>query len=225
MTDVGPIAHTDRGDERRLGGEPVPGFAGGVDDVVVGLEDTVGEPILAQILPDVLDRVELRRARGQPNRRDVGRHSQLGRRVPAGAVEDENGLRVGSNLGRDLVEIELHHLSVGEGQRQRCALAPSGADRAEEIGVLIALIGGLAGPRSAPRRLPDKAVLLADARFVLEPDFDRRSFGQVPQMRAQNLGEVFLKAATIRSSCLGWRGRALICEKPSALRSLPTLRS
>ena len=41
VTDVGPVAHSDRGDERRLDGEFVPGFAGCVDDVVVGLEDAV----------------------------------------------------------------------------------------------------------------------------------------------------------------------------------------
>ena len=134
-------------------------------------------------------------------------------------------MRAGGDLGGDLVEMELHHLGVGEGQRQRRAFAACRTDRAEEIGVLIALIGGLAGPRSAPRPLPDKAVLLADARFVLEPDFDRRCFGQVGEMGVQDFGEVFLKAATIRSSCLGWRGRALMWEKPSALRSLPTLRS
>ena len=142
--------------------------------------------------------------------------------MPAGAVEEEDGLRAGSDVGRELVETELHHLSVGEEQRR----APPRAEQvAEEIGVLITLVGRLAGPRSAPRRLPDKAVLLADARFALEPEFDRRSFGQVLRMRAQNRGEVFLKASTIRSSCLGWQGRALICEKPAALRSFEMVRS
>ena len=134
-------------------------------------------------------------------------------------------MRAGGDLGGDLVEMELHHLGVGEGQRQRRAFAASGTDRAEEIGVLIALIGGLAGPSSALGPLPDQAVLLADAGFILEPDLDRRSFGQIGEMGAQDGDEVFLKAATIRSSCLGWRGRTLMWEKPSALRSLPTLRS
>jgi hypothetical protein len=41
-----------------------PGGAGGVDDGVVVFEDGVGEPVLAQILPDVLDRVELRAREG-----------------------------------------------------------------------------------------------------------------------------------------------------------------
>lgn len=145
--------------------------------------------------------------------------------MPTGAVEYQRGMRAGGDFGGYLVEVELHHLGVGEGQRQGRALAAGGANRAEEIGVLIALVGRLPGPGSASRPLPDQAVLLADARFVLEPDFDRPLFGHVGEMRLQNLAKVFLKAATIRSSCLGWRGRALMWEKPSALSSLPTLRS
>jgi len=35
----------------------------------------------------------------------------------------------------------------------------------------------------------------------------------------------FLKASTIRSSWAGWRGRALMCEKPSFFRSFPTWRA
>lgn len=37
--------------------EVVPGFAGGVDDGVVGVEEAVGEPVLPEVLPDVFDRV------------------------------------------------------------------------------------------------------------------------------------------------------------------------
>jgi hypothetical protein len=66
----------------------------------------------------------------------------------------------------------LHGLGVGEGQRQRGADAARRADRAEQIGVLVALVGGLARPRAAPRPLPDQAVLLADPSLVLEPDLD-----------------------------------------------------
>ena len=46
----------------RLCEEFSPCVAGGVDDGLVGVEDAVGEPVGAQILPDVLDRVELGRA-------------------------------------------------------------------------------------------------------------------------------------------------------------------
>ena len=42
-----------------LGQELVPGLAGGLDDVLVGFENAVRQPVLAEVLPDFLDRVQL----------------------------------------------------------------------------------------------------------------------------------------------------------------------
>jgi hypothetical protein len=105
-----------------------------------------------------------------------------------------------SDVARDLVEVELHHVGVGIGQRKRRADAAGRADRAEQIGVVIALVGGLPWPRSAPGPLPNLAVLLADAGLVLKPDFDRRRLRQSFEMGLQRAREVFLKASMIRSS-------------------------
>ena len=88
--------------------------------------------------------------------------------------------------------MELHHFGVGIGERQRRALALGRTDRAEEIGVLVALIGGLTWARSALGPLANKAILLADTGFVLKPDFDRRLRRQVGKMRLQRRFEVFL---------------------------------
>src|SRR5271165_3162666 len=59
-----------------------------------------------------------------------------------------------SDVARDLVEVELHHVGVGIRQRKRRADAAGRADRAEQISVVIALVGGLPWPRSAPGPLP-----------------------------------------------------------------------
>ena len=99
--------------------------------------------------------------------------------------------------------MKLHHVGVGVGQREGGADAPRWADRAEQIGVVIALVGGLPRSRPAPGPLPNLAVLLADASFVLKPDFDWRRFRQPLEMSLQRAGEVFLNASTIRSSCAG----------------------
>src|SRR5215212_10111030 len=120
---------------------------------------------------------------------------------------------------------ELHRLAVGVGHGERRASAARRADGAEQVGAFVALIGGLARARAAPRPLPHEAVLLADAGFVLEPDLDRLAFRQAGAVSVQRRGEVFLKAATVSSSLAGWRGRALTCEKPSCLRILPIVRS
>jgi hypothetical protein len=77
-------------------------------------------------------------------------------------------------MARYLGEMELHHFGVDIGQSQRGTLSFGWTDRAKQIGVLVALVGRLARPRSAFRPLPYEAVLLADAGFVLEPYFDRR---------------------------------------------------
>ncbi len=53
-----PFAHSDGHDAPWLIDELVPGFAAVGDDIVVGFEDTVGEPVAAHILPDVFLRIE-----------------------------------------------------------------------------------------------------------------------------------------------------------------------
>jgi hypothetical protein len=98
------------------------------------------------------------------------------------------------------MEMELHHVSVGVGQGERGADPTGGADGAEQVGVVVALVGGLPRPRSAPGPLPNLAVLLADAGLVLKPDFDRRRLRQSFEMGLQRAREVFLKASMIRSS-------------------------
>ena len=86
--------------------------------------------------------------------------------------------------------MELHHVGVGVGQHEGRPDAAGRADRAEQIGVVVALVGGLARARPAPGPLPNLAVLLADAGLVFKPDFDRRRLGQAVEMSLQRAREV-----------------------------------
>jgi hypothetical protein len=183
-----------------LSDELSPGGACGVDDRIVVFKDGVCEPVLAEILPDVFDRVQLRGAGRQEDRRNVVGHVELARDVPSGAVEDENGVGALGDAKRDFVEVELDHGSVGVRKHEGRPDAAGRADRAEQIGVVVAPVGRLPWPRSASGPLPDKAVLLADAGLVLKPDFGRRCLRQSVEMSLQRVREVFLKASTIRSS-------------------------
>src|SRR5680860_1161954 len=70
---MGPVAQADGHDVPRLIDELVPGVAAMIEQVVVGLEDPVRQPVVAHELPDVLDRVQLR-ADGSE---DVGRGGAL----------------------------------------------------------------------------------------------------------------------------------------------------
>ena len=54
-----PVPQSDGGYLFRLSGEVIPGFAAGLHDVVVSCEDGIGEPVVAQELPDVFDGVQL----------------------------------------------------------------------------------------------------------------------------------------------------------------------
>ena len=63
-----------------------------VDDVVVGIEDAVGQPVVAHELPDVLDRIELGRAWRQGENSDVGGHIELGRGMPTGLIHHQDGM-------------------------------------------------------------------------------------------------------------------------------------
>ena len=81
--------------------------------------------------------------------------------------------------------MELHRLGVGVGQGERRADAAGRADGAEQIGVVVALVGRLTGPGSASGPLSDLAVLLADAGLVLKPDLDGRRVGNAFEMGAE----------------------------------------
>ena len=117
--------------------------------------------------------------------------------------------------------MQLHHVGVRVGQGESRSDTASRTDRAEQISVVVSLVSRLCGPRSAPGPLADEAVLLADPGLVVEPYLDRRRLGQTVEMSLHARGK-FLNASMIRSSCAGWRGLALMWEKPIFFRSVPT---
>ncbi len=150
------------------------------------------------MLPDVLDRVQLGSARRQEDHGDVLRDREGRGGVPSGAIEQQDGVGAPGDGAGDLVEVKLHGVRVGEGQSQSCSRAARRTDRTEQVGALVALVGGLARPRSAPGPLAHEAVLLADPGLVLEPELDRLSLGDAGQVGAQGGGEVFLNASIVR---------------------------
>src|ERR1035437_8841469 len=84
---------------------------------------------------------------------------------------------------------------------------PALTDGAEDVGPFVALVARRARPRSTPSPDAGQRALLADARLVLEPDFNGLIFGMVGEPRDDRRGEVFLNASWASSSVCGWRGR------------------
>lgn len=190
-----PLPHTDGHDAPWLIDEIVPGEAAVVDDVIVGFEDAVRQPVVTHELPDVLDRVEFGASRRQRQEGDVGRHDQLGRTVPSGLIKDDDGMGTGRHVEGDLFQMHAHRLAVAAGHDDAGSLAFCGADCAENPGRGSSLIARSRGTRAALGPAPGELGLLADPGFVLPPQLYGRSFGEAFADLRQTGGEAFLKMA------------------------------
>ena len=197
-----PLAQSDGHDPPGLVDELIPCLAAVIDEIVVGFEDAVGEPVVAHELPDVFDRVELGGFRRQGDDGDVMRHDEAHRHVPAGLIDQEHGVCAGRDGLGDLGEMQVHRLGVAGRQDQGRALAVFRADRAEDVGGGGALITGRAGAGAALGPAAGDLVLLTDTSLICEPDLylvdvDRLFLGDFVQTR----GKVFLKSSIAPAAC------------------------
>ena len=119
--------------------------------------------------------------------------------MPAGLIDDEDGMSAGVDGSADLCEMGVHR--VGVAPRQNEAYALGRTDCAEDVGRFGALIVRRTRPRSASRPAARDLVLLADPRFVLEPKLDLYARLKARPDRLDCGGEVFLKASTANSFC------------------------
>lgn len=92
-----------------------------------------------------------------------------GQMVPAGTVENEDGVYIGWQRGGKPGEKQVHHGGIDEGQHQGEVLAGGGADGREDVGPLVALLGKAGGALAPQPPAVTHPSLVADARFVLEP--------------------------------------------------------
>ena len=108
--------------------------------------------------------------------RDVGRHLEFPGAVPAGLIENENGVGAGGDLGRDLVEMKLHGFAVANWQHEGGAGSAVRANCAEQVGRQGTLIVNGAGTRALASPAVGPLVLLPDPHLVLEPHLYRRAW-------------------------------------------------
>lgn len=107
-----PIPHPDGYDFPWLIDELVPCEATVIDDIVVGFEDPVGQPVIAHELPDVFDGVQFRRFRWQRRQRDIVWNFQS---LPSGLIDDKDRVGCGRNSGGDILEMQVHGFGVASG--------------------------------------------------------------------------------------------------------------
>lgn len=172
----------------------------GIEDSVIVLEDAIGEPVGAQVLPDVFDGVQLRRSGWQQDYGQVLWHVEFGGCMPACPVHEDDGMGLAGDVFADLVEMQLHRFGVGPRQHESGAGAPLGTDGAEQVGILVSLVGRQTG--ACALLCPDagSAVLLTKPCLILEPYFDRRALRQIGYVCRKRVGEVFLNASITRAS-------------------------
>ncbi len=82
-------------------------------------------------------------------------------------------MRAGGDLGSNLVEMPLHGLGVAARQNETGSDPAFGADGAEDVGRLGALVMGCLRPRAAPGPTARDLVLLPDPRLILPPELYR----------------------------------------------------
>jgi hypothetical protein len=193
-----PVAQADGHDAPGLVDELVPRRTAVIEDVLVGAEDPVREPVLAQELPDVLDRVQLRRFGGERHERDVGRDQQPLRLMPTRLVEQDDRVSAGRDGLRNLVEVQAHRLGGAAGKDQTGALAFSRADRPEDVGGLGSQVAWCAGPCAPSGPAASDFVLLPDPGLVAKPELNELAACLLGD-RCQTGGELFLKADTAAS--------------------------
>jgi hypothetical protein len=115
--------------------------------------------------------------------------------VPAGLIHDDDGMCAGGDSLADLGQVQVHRVGVAPWQDQPGAGAAGRADRAEDVGPFRTLVMRRAGACAAPGPSPRDLVLLPDARFVLEPDFQRYAAADFLPDFFQCFGELFLKSS------------------------------
>src|SRR4051812_37800604 len=122
-------------------------------------------------------------------------------KMPSGLIEQEHGVFAGSDLGRDLGQVQVHRLGIAARQDERCALPVARADGAEDIGRGGTLIGGRRRPCPTPCPTPRDLVLLADPGLVGEPEFYVVGIDALVARDRRHAGrETFLKASIAPST-------------------------
>src|SRR5207248_1289894 len=124
------------------------------------------------------------------------RNVELGREVPAGLIEQQNGMRSRGDGLRDFGQMQRHCGGIAARQDEASGTPLGRADGPKDVGRAGALIVRRGRPRPPPCPPPGDLVLLANPSLVLEPDFYRLACRVTLGDLVEAGGEVFLNATT-----------------------------
>jgi len=202
--DLRPFPRSDGCHSARVVYEEVPGIAAGFHDVVVCLPHPQAQLVAPQVLPDIFDRVQLRRIRRQLDEGYIAGHFEIATRpMPPGAVDDKSRVRTWHHGFADLFKMLVHGVDIDPGHHQGRPCRACGADSTEDIGPGSPAITQSDGPGTAFGPEIRKRALLAHSGFILKPDFDRLAGGRLAYGLADDVSEVFLKEASASADLPG----------------------
>jgi hypothetical protein len=194
-----PVTQADCHDLPRLGGELVPSRTIMIDEIVIGFEDAVGEPIIAKELPYVLPRIEFGTFRRQSDDGDVWGDDEVRRDMSASLIDEEHRMGARRDAPGELGEMQVHRVGVAGRQDQSCRFPILRADSAENVDRGGALtLGSACVPRLAQRRV---ILFFWPMRLIGEPDFYFGAiYAPLPRNFFQARGEAFLKSSMVPSA-------------------------
>lgn len=154
----------------------------------------VGPVVTSQVVPQILNGIELRRIGWQLHERDIGGNLQCFGRVEACLVPDHHGVHTRSELLCELGEELIDDMGVQVGSEQSNALSTLRTDAREHVKVVVLRLPHRPGTRAGFGPHAGQRALLSEARFVLEPNLH----ALLGMVRADGLDlchDVFLKAS------------------------------
>jgi hypothetical protein len=105
---------------------------------------------------------------------DVGWQAQdPAKLMPSGTIQQHDRVCARCDVAADLDQMQIHRLGVGLGQDECRTDAPCRTDGTEDVGPVVALVARRRRPGALFAPDVGQAALLANARFVLPPEFDR----------------------------------------------------
>ena len=159
--------------------------------------------------PDGLYRVQLGAVGRRVQERGVVRCLQLvAGLVPTRAVGDQHGVCTKRHGGADFGPVLVRHVGIGERQDEGGASVASRVGRTEQVGQRVALVPRCDGLQAARGPYAGQRALIADASWMLPPEFEQLAAGVLSQRSVYEGGEVALKNAPACASCSGRQGRA-----------------
>ena len=186
-----PVETRETGYPSRVLFERVERILQDIFDVVEFPKGKVREPFFADLLPEVLDGIELRAVGWQAYQPHVVGHLEIPSLVPAGAVEHQEDEFVSMTPG-DLLEKDRHSLCVHGRQDQGVQGPIVRIDGCEGVGVFAHEVSADDGPNAWGCPASARIVDAAEAGFVLEHEPNSSAaLGLSDHFPFDDLGEFF----------------------------------